>query len=73
MHLAIDDGNVLHVHCTCSPVLGFVAAERICFVANPDLITPHGQSSRGAAEGAERFPAAIAAIYVQGFSFLFGF
>ena len=30
-------------------------------VVKPDPITPHGQSSRGAAEGEGRFPTAIAA------------
>ena len=72
MHLAVEDGSVLQVHCTCSALLGVVAAEPICSVAKPDPITPHGQSSRGAAEGEERFPTAIAAIDSEGCSFLLG-
>ena len=41
-------------------------------VVKPDPITPHGQSSRGAAEGEGRFPTAMAAAIFINKSFHFG-
>ena len=41
-------------------------------VVKPDPITPHGQSSRGAAEGEGRFPTALAAAIFQNTSLHFG-
>ena len=40
----------MRVHYTCIAFPG-LSAEPICSVAKPDLATPHGQSSEGAAEG----------------------
>ena len=45
------------MHCICKRLLGLRLQNR-CSVAKPDPATPHGQSSRGAAEGEGRFPTA---------------
>ena len=56
--VAMGDGSHLHVRCICKRLLGLRLQNR-CSVAKPDPATPHGQSSRGAAEGEGRFPTAI--------------
>ena len=61
--LAIEDGIILQVRRTCDVFLGIRLQKRFFVsVAKPDPVTPHGQSSRGAAEGEEGLPTASAAI-----------